>query len=77
MTSIDMNINATGDLGTQNTFVGVGNGANYNNYLKVHAVYNITTDRRPKALRINEIINCLDERAQTITQDVEQNPVLF
>ena len=77
MTSIDMNINATGDLGTENIFVGVGNGGNYNNYPKAKAVYNITTDRRPKALRITEIINCLDERAQTITQDVEQNPVLF
>ena len=77
MTSIDMNINATGDLGTQNTFVGVGNGANYNNYPKVNAVYNITTDRRPKALRITEIINCLDERAQNIKPDGWQPPVLF
>lgn len=77
MPTIDMNINATGDLGTQNTFVGVGNGGNFNNYPKVHAVYNITTDRRPKALRITEIINCLDERAQDITQDVEQKLDLF
>lgn len=72
-----MNINATGNLGTQNTFVGVGNGGNFNNYPKVHAVYNITTDRRPKPLRITEIINCLDERAQNITQDVGQNLDLF
>ena len=77
MTSIDMNINATGDLGTENIFVGVGNGGNYNNYPTAKAVYNITTDRRPKALRITEIINCLDERAQNIKPDGWQPPVLF
>ena len=38
MPTIDMNINTTGDLGTQNTFVGVGNGGIYNNYPKANAV---------------------------------------
>lgn len=59
------------NAGQNNTFIDVEEGGVYNNNPQAHTVINtvINTEKRPKAYRITEIINCLAERADKMLED--------